>query len=91
MSTLQIELRQRGSNYLFSRRLNMIIGDNDEVYLTHNRAFHMGVKAYNLWEKVGSEQALAPALASQRTFAEGACFKVRLAPSTLRGRYLLLS
>ncbi len=25
---------------------------------------------------VGSEQALAPALASQRTFGEGACFKL---------------
>ena len=35
--------------------------------------------------RLGSEQALAPALASQRTFVEGACFKVQaLTPTSSR-------
>ena len=33
---------------------------------------------------LGSEQALAPVLALQRTFGEGACFKVSQVPSTSR-------
>ncbi len=39
---------------------------------------------------VGSEQALAPVLASQHTFREGACFKVQARMPTL-SQYELFS